>query len=133
MTPNENNETLPDDIAPDLTVIKHVVNKAGSTGQASDFTMHVTGNAITPAVFAGAEAPGITKTLSAGAYDVSETGAATADYTQSKSADCVPFTFRPGTAFSLPRAASPAPAASFPSRTPIGRTAGTTFAAVRRR
>ena len=76
------------DIAPELTVIKHVVNRAGSTGQASDFTMHVTGNPITPAGFAGAEAPGVTKTLSAGPYDVSETGAATGDHTQSKSAGC---------------------------------------------
>ncbi|MDP1846264.1 MAG: hypothetical protein Q8K79_00615, partial [Solirubrobacteraceae bacterium] len=76
------------DIAPELTVIKHVVNRAGSTGQASDFTMHVTGNPITPDDFAGAESPGVTKTLSAGPYDVSETGAATEDYTQSRSADC---------------------------------------------
>ena len=76
------------DIAPTLTVVKHVVNKGGSSAQASDFTMHVTGNPITPSGFAGAESPGTEKTLAAGPYDVSETGSATADYTQTRSAGC---------------------------------------------
>lgn len=76
------------DIAPTLTVVKHVVNKGGSSAQASDFTIHVTGNPITPGAFAGAESPRVERTLAAGPYEVSETGSATADYTETRSADC---------------------------------------------
>ncbi len=45
-----------DDIAPTLTVLKHVVNKHGSTATASDFSMQITGTAGTPAPFDGSEA-----------------------------------------------------------------------------
>ena len=76
-----------DDIAPTLTVIKTVVNKNGSTATAADFTMHIDGSAGTE-TFPGAATPGTTKTLNAGSYDVTETGAATANYTASRSADC---------------------------------------------
>ena len=74
-------------MAPKLTVIKTVVNKNGSTATASDFTMHINGSAGTES-FAGAASPGTTKTLVAGTYAVTETGALTGDYTESKSADC---------------------------------------------
>ncbi len=76
-----------DDIAPTLKVIKHVVNKHGSTAVASDFSMHIAGTAGSPAAFEGSEA-GTMRTLKAGTYAVTETGAATADYSQSDSADC---------------------------------------------
>jgi uncharacterized repeat protein (TIGR01451 family) len=76
-----------DDVAPTLTVVKHVVNKHGSTATAADFSMQITGTAGTPAPFDGSEA-GVTKTLAAGTYAVTESGAATGDYAQSESADC---------------------------------------------
>jgi uncharacterized repeat protein (TIGR01451 family) len=76
-----------DDIAPTLKVVKHVVNKHGSTAVAADFSMQIAGTAGTPAAFAGSES-GTTKTLKAGSYAVTESGAATSNYSQSDSADC---------------------------------------------
>jgi uncharacterized repeat protein (TIGR01451 family) len=61
------------DIAPRLTVIKHVVNKGGSTTQASAFTMDVTATNPSNAHFPGNEA-GTTITLNAGQYSVDESG-----------------------------------------------------------
>ncbi|MBI3397227.1 hypothetical protein HY045_02005 [Candidatus Woesebacteria bacterium] len=61
------------DIAPQLTVIKHVVNDDGGVAKASDFTMNVTGTNVQPtSSFAGAEAPGTTVTLNQGSYSVDE-------------------------------------------------------------
>ncbi|HSW37529.1 MAG TPA: hypothetical protein VLG37_04155 [Candidatus Saccharimonadales bacterium] len=60
------------DVAPQLTVIKHVVNNSGGTAVASDFTMHVTGTNVSTVNFAGAENPGTTVTLNAGSYTADE-------------------------------------------------------------
>ncbi|CAN5277680.1 hypothetical protein BH20ACT16_BH20ACT16_03830 [soil metagenome] len=76
-----------DDVAPKLTVIKTVVNKNGSTATATDFSMHINGTAGMQ-TFPGAASPGTTKTLVAGTYNVTETGALTSDYTEARSADC---------------------------------------------
>jgi uncharacterized repeat protein (TIGR01451 family) len=72
------------DIAPTLTVIKHVINDNGGTKTAADFTMHVT-NSANPADFPGAEA-GTSVPVKAGSYTVSETGSS--GYTASMSAGC---------------------------------------------
>jgi hypothetical protein len=81
-----------DDIAPTLTVIKDVVNDDGSTAAAADWTMHIrSGDPPTDvqgkSPFAGAESPGVTRTLSAGSYVVSESGGP-AGYASSISGDC---------------------------------------------
>jgi len=63
------------DIAPQLTVIKHVVNNNGGNATANQFTMDVTGTNVSPnSSFAGAENPGTTVTLDAGSYSVDEHG-----------------------------------------------------------
>jgi len=74
------------DIAPQLTVIKHVVNDNGGTATASSFTMNVTGANVSNASFAGAESPGTTVTLNAGSYSVDE--GAFIGYSKSLSTDC---------------------------------------------
>lgn len=74
------------DIQPKLIVIKHVINDNGGTAVASSFTMSVTGSSPSPASFPGAESPGTTVNLNAGAYSVSETGPS--GYSSSFSADC---------------------------------------------
>ncbi len=61
------------DIAPQLTVIKHVVNKYGGTATADLFTMDITGTKVANSSFAGSEA-GITTSLAAGSYSVGEHG-----------------------------------------------------------
>ena len=75
-----------DDIAPTLIVIKHVINDNGGTLGAADFTLDVTGPAATPDSFPGAESPGTTVTLNAGAYSVGE--GAVAGYAATYSGDC---------------------------------------------
>ena len=75
-----------DDIGPTLTVIKHVVNDNGGTSLAGAFTMTVDDPGTDPPSFAGAESPGTTVTVDAGAYTVTETGPA--GYSASASADC---------------------------------------------
>lgn len=62
-----------DDIAPKLTVIKHVINDNGGTKVASDFTMLISGNNASDDSFLGNEG-GTTITLHPGAYSVSESG-----------------------------------------------------------
>src|SRR4029079_639009 len=62
------------DVAPKLTVIKHVINDNGGTATASQFTLDSGGINDTPDNFAGAESPGTDVTLDAGAYNVTETG-----------------------------------------------------------
>jgi uncharacterized repeat protein (TIGR01451 family) len=74
------------DIAPQLTVIKHVINNNGGTAVASNFTMNVTGTNVSNPSFAGAESPGTTVTLNAGSYSVNENLAV--GYSESLSADC---------------------------------------------
>jgi hypothetical protein len=63
-----------DDIAPQLTVIKHVVNNDDGTAVAGDWTMDVTAGNPSSNNFAGTEAPGNTITVDAGAYSVDESG-----------------------------------------------------------
>jgi uncharacterized repeat protein (TIGR01451 family) len=75
-----------DDVAPQLTVIKHVITDNGGTHVASDFTMNVTGTNVSDSSFAGSEAPGTTVTLNAGKYSVGESGPD--GYEASYSADC---------------------------------------------
>jgi hypothetical protein len=72
---------------PQLTVIKHVVNDNGGTAVASDWTMDITGTNVSITGFAGAENPGVTVTLDAGAYSVAESGGPDG-YTLSASANC---------------------------------------------
>jgi hypothetical protein len=69
-----------------LIVIKHVINDNGGTAVASNFTMTVTGNSPNPSSFPGAESPGTTVTMNAGAYNVSESGPS--GYNASFSVDC---------------------------------------------
>lgn len=75
-----------DDIAPQLTVIKHVVNDNGGGATASDFTMNVSGTNVSNTSFAGAESPGTTVTLNAGSYGVDE--AYYSGYTKTLGANC---------------------------------------------
>ncbi|MFC1687407.1 CARDB domain-containing protein [Patescibacteria group bacterium] len=74
LQPGENKvcEITNDDIAPELTIIKHVINDDGGQAVASDFTMNVTGTNVSNASFAGAETPGVTVTLDQGSYSVDE-------------------------------------------------------------
>ena len=79
-----------DDVAPTLTVIKHVINDNGGTATASNFTMHIRSGSVDVAgksPFAGAESPGTTRSLAAGTYSVSETGGP-ANYTSTIGGDC---------------------------------------------
>src|SRR5205085_1599000 len=64
-----------DDIAPKLTVIKHVVNDNGGTASAGQWTMHIKqggSDVSSKSPFAGEESPGTQRTLNAGSYVVSE-------------------------------------------------------------
>jgi hypothetical protein len=74
------------DIAPTLTVIKHVINNNGGTATAANFTLDSGGTNDSPDDFAGAESPGTTVTLDAGSYGVTETGPS--GYTRSNAGDC---------------------------------------------
>jgi uncharacterized repeat protein (TIGR01451 family) len=73
------------DIAPQLTVIKHVVNDSGGTKVASDFMLDSGGTDDTPDNFAGSEG-GTLVTLDAGPYNVTETGPS--GYSATFSANC---------------------------------------------
>ena len=73
------------DIQPQLTVIKHVVDDNGGSAVAGDFTMNVTGTNVSSSSFAGSES-GTTVTLNAGSYSVDEN--AFAGYTKSLGTDC---------------------------------------------
>ncbi|HSL44287.1 MAG TPA: hypothetical protein VK897_12695, partial [Anaerolineales bacterium] len=75
-----------DDQAATLIIIKHVVNDNGGTAKAENFTLDSGGTDDTPDDFPGAESPGTTVTLDAGAYNVTETGPS--GYSASFSADC---------------------------------------------
>ncbi len=73
------------DIAPQLTVIKHVINDNGGTAIAGLFTMHVDGTNVSSSSFPGDES-GTTVTLDQGSYNIYET--AFPGYTMSLSTDC---------------------------------------------
>lgn len=73
------------DIAPQLTVIKHVINDQDGALSASNFTMNVTGTNVSSASFPGSET-GTVVTLNSGTYSVDETDAF--GYTKSLSVDC---------------------------------------------
>ncbi len=76
-----------DDIAPQLIVIKHVINDNGGTILAAGFTTTITGVTTATPSAPGAEAPGINNTLtSIGAYTVDE--GAHVGYTKTLSAEC---------------------------------------------
>ncbi len=75
-----------DDIAPQLIVIKHVINDSGNDATSSDFTMLVTANNASTSSFPGSES-GTTITLNAGPYSVDE--GSHAGYAESTSTDCV--------------------------------------------
>ena len=71
--------------APQLTVIKHVINNDGGAKVAADFTLTVSGASPSPASFPGSES-GTVVTLQPGPYAVNE--AAVAGYSTTKSASC---------------------------------------------
>src|SRR5439155_27321296 len=91
LTPGQNKTCTitNDDVAPGLTVIKHVINDNGGSAVASNWSMHIKsgGSDVSGSPFAGAESPGTTKTLSAGSYVVSESGGPNG-YAASFSGDC---------------------------------------------
>jgi hypothetical protein len=74
------------DIAPNLTVIKNVVNDYGGILTEGNFTINVTGTEVSLPSFPGAVSPGTTVTLDAGAYSVAETPVT--GYEATYSADC---------------------------------------------
>lgn len=74
-----------DDISPQLTVIKHVVNDNGGNNVAGDFTMNVTATNPSDDSFAGSEV-GTTIDLDAGSYSADES--AFAGYSKSLGTDC---------------------------------------------
>lgn len=76
-----------DDVAPQLTVVKHVINDNGGTATAGEWTMNVAATNPSAASFAGAEAPGTTITLNAGAFSVTESGGP-AGYLQTGAIGC---------------------------------------------
>lgn len=61
------------DIAPQLTVIKHVINDNGGSKVASNFKMHVVASGVSDTNFPGDEA-GTTVTMHQGSYSVFENG-----------------------------------------------------------
>ena len=73
------------DVAPQLTVVKHVVNDSGGDKSAGDFTMEVDGINVSDDEFPGSES-GTTVTLDAGSYDVDEVELD--GYAKSESANC---------------------------------------------
>ncbi len=74
------------DILPELTIIKNVVNDNGGALGSVDFTINVTGTNVSISSFPGAVSPGTTVTLNAGSYNVAETPVT--GYTPSYSPDC---------------------------------------------
>lgn len=70
-----------------LIVVKHVINNDNGKATASQFTMTISGVvAVGGNTFAGAESPGVTKTVDPGSYSVTESGPS--GYVSSFSADC---------------------------------------------
>ena len=92
-TISNNQNPPPSSLPGTLHVIKHVVNQNGGKEIASDFILHVKGSGmmggsvdVSGSPAAGVEAPGISYTLDAGTYVVSEETAIS--YTMSFSGDC---------------------------------------------
>ncbi len=75
-----------DDVQPQLTVIKQVINDNGGAKLPSDFTINVSGVAPSPASFSG-NASGTLVTLNAGQYSITET--AVNGYNSTSTVDCV--------------------------------------------
>ena len=78
-----------DDIAPNvptLTVIKLVVNDDGGSAVAGDWKMDISGANVSSTGFVGVES-GVTVSLDAGAYNISESGGPSG-YAMTLSADC---------------------------------------------
>jgi prealbumin domain-containing protein len=76
-----------DDRPGHLIVIKHVINDNGGSATAAQFTMTINGvTAQGGNSFPGQESPGTDKAVSAGNYNVTETGPS--GYTKTFSADC---------------------------------------------
>ena len=75
-----------DDIAPQLTVIKTVVNGGGGSAF-GDWIMDIAGDNVSNTGFLGVENPGVTITLNAGAYSVGERGGPSG-YAIFRSEDC---------------------------------------------
>jgi hypothetical protein len=69
-----------------LVVITQVINDDGRTASAGDFTQHILVGGTSQADFPGAVAPGVTKTVTTGQYQVTEDSLFR--YSQSVSADC---------------------------------------------
>jgi hypothetical protein len=85
-----------DDVAPTLTVIKHVINNNGGSAAASAWTMNVAGTNVSSTGFAGSESPGTTITVNANAsYAVTESGGPSG-YSLSSSAACSSAGLAPG-------------------------------------
>jgi Prealbumin-like fold domain len=78
------------DIAPKLTVIKHVVNNDGGSATASAWSIHVKSGSseVAGSPKAGKEAPGDTYTLKGGTYTMSETGGSAGYFFAGFSGDC---------------------------------------------
>jgi len=76
-----------DDIAPQLVVIKHVINNDWGLNIADNFSMLISGTVTpTPITFSGAETGVMQSLPTAGSYTVGESGPA--GYTSSYSGDC---------------------------------------------
>jgi hypothetical protein len=76
-----------DDIAPQLTVIKHVINDNGGTAVAGQWTMNVAATNPSASSFPGVESPGTTITLNAGSFNVTESPGPTG-YAQISAVGC---------------------------------------------
>src|SRR5439155_14315656 len=74
------------DVAPQLTVIKKVVNTHGGPATSASFTMNVGGTNVSTPSFSGADAPGTTVTLNQGSFNVTESSVT--GYAQTSAVGC---------------------------------------------
>ncbi|TML03105.1 MAG: DUF11 domain-containing protein [Actinobacteria bacterium] len=72
--------------APNVTVVKHVINNDGGTKSADNFTLAASGSGASPASFPGSEAGTAVTLQQPGPYAINE--AAVSGYATSKSAGC---------------------------------------------
>src|SRR5262249_10155725 len=106
---------------PRLIVIKHVVHNASTNNRAADFSITVSGTAVSggTTTFPGAEAPGTTVAVSSGTYTVTESGPA--GFSATFAGDCTNVTIADGetkTCTITNTAFRPAPA-TFCSKAPV--------------